>query len=216
MDDLHVESPPPPPPRRFSIPAVVAGFTAPLMIWAISIAGLSFFPPVTELLYVEYPYENYAEGDRRVIDAAGDYGSYSDYKMVLRYTPLEQDTIAAAAEDPAPDIANRTWAYGGKQLGTQDLIATMTANHKAWGKEILQAVELNCFNNDALGVQGAIFEFYTADPEHIDAFNRYDAQLDKKLESFSPLTPVATQADFSACLALRQQVKAELDRLELS
>lgn len=215
MDDLHVDSPSPPPPGRFSIPAVVAGFAVPIMVWAISIAGLSFFPPVTELLYVEYPYENYSEGDRREIDAAGDYGSYSDYKMVLRYTPLEQDTVEAAAAS-TPDIADRTWAYGGKQLATQDLIATMTANHKAWGEDILQAVELNCFNNDALGVQGSVFEFYTAGPEPIEVFNRYDEQLNKTLASFSPVTPLATQADFSACLALRQQVKTELDRLELS
>lgn len=209
MDAPHIDSPPSPPPSRFSIPAVVAGFTAPIMVWAISIAGLSSFPPVTDLLYVEFPFVNYDIDSLRKIDAAGNYDRNPPNQMVVRYSPLEQDTVSAAAAS-TPNIADRKWAYGGKRLRTQDVITAIKENHKAWGDGIMQPLELNCFNRDAFQVQGAIFEFYPGNREPIQVFNQYAPELDRQLDSYSVLTPLATQADFSACLAFRQQVEAEL------
>lgn len=209
MDDLHAVEAPKAPPGRFSIPAVVAGFVTPILIWAISISGLSFLPSFSDLLWIEYPIANYNIEEPLDIEVAGAEVSDETSQMYVRYTPLEKSLVAAAAESK-PDVSDRLWSYGGKRLTSEEVIATMKKNREAYADASVQPVELNCFNNAELGVQGAIFELYLEDPSMFATFNTYDEALTAKMSSYSPLTPQATQDDFSACIAFRQQVEDTL------
>lgn len=210
MEDVQQGRSNPASSSRFSVPAVVAGFLAPIVLWAISISGVQWIYPVTELLYVEYPFTNYDNEDIDDIEGVGTGFGGDEKHLYIRFTSLELPIVKAAANHK-PDVDNKTWAYGGKRLSTKEVIAAMRNTRATYPEAGAQAVELNCFNQKAFDVQGAIFEFYIDDNMSVTDFNHYDPELTKRFDSFPLLTPRATQDDFSACLAFKDRVERELE-----
>lgn len=185
-----------------SIPAVVAGFAAPLTgTFLLSLyatdhpLGLSVHDVVT----ASYNQPDEQEAPE-ILPAA-----YRYEDLVKVDYPSGQIKTVKAAASAINTTDDRQWAFLGKIMSTEEAIEAMQDRAKASpNQEGLKNFFVQCFNDESAGVQGAIFNtFFTSDEDAISS-NRYHPDVESAVGDPLKIPSLPNESDYQSCLGLKQ------------